>query len=56
MEMPYEYEEPDEMKHVDFELFTQCFLKAGFSSAKVLSKWPHIEQDRKDRIIYIGVH
>jgi hypothetical protein len=51
VEMPYEYDEPDEMKHVDFELFTQSFLKAGISSAKVLSKWPHTEQERKDRII-----
>lgn len=56
VEMPYEYDEPDEMKNVDFELFTQCFLKAGFLSAKVLSKWPHSEQDKKDRVIYIGVH
>jgi SAM-dependent methyltransferase len=55
VEMPYEYDEPDEMQHVDFELFTECFLKARFSSAGVLSKWPHTEQERKDRVIYIGV-
>jgi SAM-dependent methyltransferase len=55
VEMPYEYDEPDEMEHVDFELFTQCFLKAGFSSAKVLCKWQYAEQERKDRIIYVGL-
>lgn len=54
VEIPYEYDEAEEMKHVDFGIFTQCFLKAGFSSAKVLCKWQHTEQERKDRIIYIG--
>lgn len=54
VEMPYEYDEANEMKNVDFKLFTRCLLKAGFSSAKILCKWQHTEQERKDRVIYIG--
>ena len=54
VEMPYEYDEADEMQNADFKVFTRSFLKAGFSSAKILCKWIHSEQERKDRVIYVG--
>jgi hypothetical protein len=55
VEMPYEYDEPDEKKHVDFELFNEYFLEAGFASARILDEWEHTEREKKDRIAYIGL-
>jgi len=54
VEIPYEYDEIDERKCVDYDLFVECFVKAGFASATVLCQWEHTEKDRKDRVIYVG--
>jgi len=55
IEMPYEYEDPDDRQNVDFRLFTDYLLQAGFTSAEVLGQWEHTEKDNKDRVLYVGI-
>jgi cyclopropane fatty-acyl-phospholipid synthase-like methyltransferase len=55
VEMPYEYDERADRMHVDFDLLTQCFLEAGFASARVLCQWQHAEDGTKDRVVYVGL-
>jgi SAM-dependent methyltransferase len=55
VEMPYEYDEPGEKKHVDFELFNEYLLAAGFASARIIDEWEHTEREKKDRVVYIGL-
>ena len=55
VEMPYEYDEPGKKEHVDFDLFNEYFLAAGFASARILGGWEHSERGKKDRVIYTAL-
>lgn len=56
IETPYEYDDPRERNEVDFGLFTNELLTAGFASAQCLGMWAHNEklQAAKDRLIYVA--
>jgi len=56
IEMPYEYDDPKEREEVDFELFNQELVKAGFRKATHLGTWEHNEKLKaiKDREIYVA--
>ena len=57
IEMPYEYEWPEQERSVvDFQLFCQELLTAGFAKATCLGTWDYNPTHRafKDRIIYVA--
>ena len=56
IEMPYEYDDPDERQEVDFHLLNEELLRAGFRRANCLGTWEHNLnlRTKKDRVIYLA--
>lgn len=54
IELPYEYDDLTERSKVDFDLFAQYLMEAGFSSANTVGPWQHGNMKRKDRVIYVA--
>lgn len=54
IEMPYEFDNVQERDHVDYEVFGNELIGAGFSTAKRMGAWNHSVRnaEKKDRIIY----
>lgn len=54
VEIPFEYEDEESRRAVNFDRFNQELVKAGFSSSRYLGTWEHAarNQSRKDRPIY----
>jgi SAM-dependent methyltransferase len=56
IEMPYEYDDPDERNQVDFERFSKELIGTGFTRAQSIGSWDYNPKyrDLKDRIIYVA--